>query len=219
MNKNAVKTGIKASGVIIMLTVCFFVMVLVFPRENYKTVTGFIAAYRLSLLMPAIPAFLLTLVNIPFYVSLYFYSDEQKRPIALTGLLFGVGYSLCCGINYFMQLTIVPLNVQLKQEGLLSVSSMFISGSPAYMLDNLGYAFLSIGFLFFSMIFNLKGLQGYIKSAYVVYGISGLTGVVGYITAKPWLESFLIISALPYLIAVVLTFAEYIRLYKNTDIA
>ncbi len=218
MKKNAVKTGIIAAVAVIVLTVCFFLMVIISPPGKYNTVADFIEAYQPSILMPAIPAFFLALMNIPFFVSLYFYSEEPKRPVALTGLVFVAGYSLCSGINYFMQLTLVPLNVKLMQENLLAVSCMFIPGSLAYMLDNLGYAFLSVGFLFFSMIFSLRGLQGYIKSAFIIYGISGLTGAIGYITATPLFEAFLIISALPYLVAVILTWAEYMRLSKNAEL-
>jgi hypothetical protein len=218
VKKSALKTGIKAAVAIILLTICFFITTMFFPSGQYTTVAEFIKAYRPALLVPSVPAFFLALVNIPFFVSLYFFSDESKKPVALIGLLFGLCYTLCCSINYFMQLTVVPLNVQLKQEGLLSVCCMFIPGSLAYMLDNLGYAFLSVSFLLFSFVFNLKGIQGYIKSLYIIYSTSGLTGTIGYVAINPLLESFLIISALPYLIAVILTLIEYIRFYKNSEL-
>jgi hypothetical protein len=82
----------------------------------------------------------------------------------------------------------------------------------ALALDNLGYTFLSVSFLFFSGIFALRGLQGTIKAAFIVYGITGLMGTSGYITGSAFLGSFVFISAFPYLVAVVLMLIQYLRI-------
>jgi hypothetical protein len=132
-------------------------------------------------------------------------------------LLFGIAYVVCSGFNYFLQLTVVPQNIQLGQLSAVSLLSMHIKGSMAFALDNLGYAFLSVGFLFFSGIFNHKGLQGYCKAAFVVYGITGLLGTAGYMTGNAFLDSFVFISAFPYLVAVVLMLIQYVRISVNPE--
>jgi hypothetical protein len=105
----------------------------------------------------------------------------------------------------------VPQNIHLEQLA-VSLLSMHIKNSPAFALDNLGHAFLSLCFLFISGIFTLKGLQGYIKAAFMVYGFTGLLGTIGYMTGSAFLESFVFISAFPYLVAVVLTLIHFIRI-------
>ena len=217
MNENARITGIFAGIVILLLTLAFIILVSVFPSGEYQTMDQFISGYTRALLFPVIPSFLLVLANIPFFISLFYYAEEPARPFALAGLLFGVAYTLCSGINYFVQLTVVPQNIHSGHLSAVSLLSMHIKGSFAFALDNLGYAFLSVSFLFFSGIFALKGLQGYTKSAFIVYGITGLMGTAGYMSGNAFLESFVLISAFPYLVAVVLVLALYLRKSGRTE--
>jgi hypothetical protein len=217
MNENARITGIIAAIVILLLTLAFIILVSIFPSGQYQTADQFITGYTRALLFPVIPSLLLVLANIPFFVSLFYYAEEPVRPFALAGLLFGVAYTVCSGINYFVQLTVVPQNIQLGQLSAVSVCSMHIKGSLAFALDNLGYAFLSVSFLFYSGIFALKGLQGTIKTAFIVYGFTGLLGVTGYVTGNEFLDSFVFISAFPYLVAVVLMLIHYFRISGRTE--
>jgi hypothetical protein len=215
MNENARITGILAALFIVLLTLAFIVLVSIFPPGEYQTPDQVVSELKNTMVFPVIPSLLLVILNIPFLVSLFYYAEEQARPFALTGLLFGVAYSVCSGINYFAQLTILPQNIQLGQLTAVSLLSMQMKSSLAFALDNLGYAFLSLCFLFFSGIFTLKGLQGYIKSAFIVYGITGLLGTIGYITGSAFLDTFVLISAFPYLVAVVLMLLNFFRMSKN----
>jgi hypothetical protein len=212
MNEKARITGIFAAIVLLLLTLTFIILVSIFPPGEYRTADQFISAYSRNLIFPVIPSFLLVVANIPFFVSLFFYAEEPAKPFALAGLLFGAAYAVCSGINYFVQMTIVPQNIQLGQLQAVSLLSIHIKGSMALALDNLGYTFLSVSFLFFSGIFALRGLQGTIKAAFIVYGITGLMGTSGYITGSAFLGSFVFISAFPYLVAVVLMLIQYLRI-------
>lgn len=217
MNKSARSIGIISSLAILLFTLAFIILISIFPPGEYDSAKQFLTAFSPALLLPVIPSFLLVLANILFFVSLFYFAEESFRPIALAGLLFGTAYAVCCGTNYFTQLTVVPQNIQLGRFTSLAVFSMHIRGSYAYALDNLGYTFLAIAFLLFSGIFSLKGFQGYIKSTFVVYGISGLLGTLGFITGNSFLESFVFISAFPYLIAVILMLIQYFRMIEKKD--
>lgn len=217
MRNNALRLGIFSAIAIIALVVVFMVLVIIFPPPEPSSAREFMADYTHSYIFPVIPSFLLVLANLPFLVSLYFFADESRKPIALSGLLPGLGYVLCSGINYFLQLTVVPQNIKMGQESAVAIFSMQLPGSFGYAIDNLGYAFLSISFLFFSGIFYLRGFQGTVKSAFVVYGISGLLGTLGYMTGQAFLESFVLISAFPYLIAVILVMICYTREMRKSE--
>jgi hypothetical protein len=217
MNENARITGILSSFLILLLTLVFIVLVSVFPPGEFRTPDQLISEYSQAKIFPVIPSFLLVLANLPFLVSLFFFAEEPARPYALTGLLFGIAYAVCSGINYFMQLTVVPFNIHAVQLTAVSLLSMHVRGSLSFALDNLGYAFLSLCFLFFSGIFKLKGLQGTIKSAFIVYGITGLLGTTGYITGNEFLDTFVFISAFPDLVAVVLMLVQFIRISEAKE--
>jgi hypothetical protein len=60
-------------------------------------------------------------------------------------------------------------------------------------------------------------LQGTIKSAFIVYGITGLLGTTGYITGNEFLDTFVFISAFPYLVAVVLMLVQFIRISEAKE--
>ena len=217
MNKSARFIGIISCLAILLLTLAFIVLISVFPPGEYDTAKQFLSAFSPAILLPVIPSFLLVVVNILFFVSLFYYAEESFKPFALAGLLFGTAYAVCCGINYFTQLTVVPQNIQLGRFSSLVFFSMHIKGSFTYSLDNLGYTFLAVAFLCFSGIFSLKGFQGTVKSTFVVYGITGLMGTLGYITGNSFLESFVFISAFPYLIAVILMLIQYFRMIEKED--
>lgn len=217
MNENARITGILSAIVLLFLTLAFILLVSIFPSGEYQSADQFLSVYTRALVFPVIPSFLLVLANIPFFVSLFFYAKEPVRPFALAGLIFGAFYAVCSGINYFVQLTIVPQNIRLGQLSTVSLLSMHIKGSLAFALDNLGYTFLSVSFLFFSAIFTLRGLQGTIKTAFIVYGITGLLGTTGYMTGNAFLDSFVFISAFPYLVAVVLMLIHYVRISDKPE--
>jgi hypothetical protein len=217
MNKNARLTGIIASIAILLFTLAFIILISIFPPGEYDSAEQFISAYKPALLWPVIPAFLLVMANIPFFVSLFYYSEESLKPFALAGLIFGAAYAVCSGTNYFVQLTVVPQQVEAGQFSFMAAFNMHIRGSFAYSLDNLGYTFLAVAFLCFSGIFCLKGFQGTIKSTFVVYGITGLMGTLGYIAGNSFLESFVFISAFPYLVAVVLMLIQYFRMTDKLD--
>ncbi len=218
MNKNARNTGIVASLAILTLTLAFVILISLYPPGEYTSAREFVLAFSPYLLLPVIPSFLLVMFNLLFFVSLFYYAEESLKPLAMAGLLFGTLYVVFCGCNYFTQLTIVPQHIQLGRLSSLSVFSMHIRGSFAYAMDNLGYTFLAIAFLFFSGIFTLKGFHGYIKATFIVYGISGLLGTLGYIARNSFLESFVFISAFPYLIGVGLMLVQFLRIRNNESL-
>ena len=218
MNKIALLLGILSSVAILFFTLAFIVLISFFPPGEFSTMDNFISDYSSSRIYPVIPSFLLVLANIPFFVTMFYVAEKTRRPLALTGILLGSGYALCSGINYFVQLTVVPQNIHLGQGLSVTPFIMLVPGSFAYALDALGYTFLSLSFLFFSGLFNLKGLHGYIKAVFVVYGISGILGTLGYTTGNSLLESFVFISVFPYLIAVLLTLILFVRERKKPAI-
>lgn len=203
------RTGQSATISIIALTVLFIILMLLYPPESYESAEKFISEFKIHDIMPAIPGLLIVLASLPLFAAMYFYASSERRIPALTGVLFGTGYLVCCGTGYFSQIGMTTRFLNESDKDVISEYIMSNHGSFVYAIDNLGYMFLSLSFIAFSGIFSQHGLQSWIKTVFVIYGIAGLIGTVGYITHYPLLENLLILSVIPYLTGIVLLFVEF----------
>jgi hypothetical protein len=214
MNLSVKKTGMAATVSIILLTLIFLITIIIYPMEAYQSAASFLDRFGKDDLWPVIPSFLLVLANIPLFAALYVYSTGESKVFALTGTLFGAGYMICSGTNYFIQIGMLARNISEPDSAIISTFIMANPGSFACAIDNLGYLFLSLSFLAFSGIFNRHGLQSWIKALFIIFGISGLLGALGYILNNRLLENLVLLSAIPYLAAIILLFIEFKTLRK-----
>ena len=212
MNFSVKRTGLLATISIILLTFLFLTAVVIFPQDDYHSAASYLGKFGKTSLLPVIPSFLLVLANIPLFATLYFYATSEKKIFALTGTLFGAGYMICSGTNYFIQMGMIVRNISEPESAVISTFIMANPGSYACAIDNLGYLFLSLSFLVFSGIFNQRGLQSWIKAIFIIFGISGLLGALGYILNNRLLENMVIFSAIPYLAGIILLLIEFSRL-------
>jgi hypothetical protein len=195
-------TGIIAGISIVVITLAFLVTVVLFPVNEAASIEEYIRNYNVSSVIPVIPSFLLV-------IALYFYANEDKRIFALIGIIFGTGYMINCSINYFIQLSAVNKSILSGNTAFIEPLLMYNPLSLAYSLDNLGYLFLSISFLFFSPIFSKGGLPSWIKTLFIITGISGILGCLGYLLNNSLLESLVFITAFPYILSIALLIFEF----------
>ncbi len=212
MNFSVKKTGQAATISIIFLTFLFLASIILYPYDDYRSASSYLSGFSITNLLPVIPSFLLVIANVPLFAALYFYATSEKKIVALTGILFGAGYMICSGMNYFVQLGMIGRNISEPESIIISAFLMANPGSFAYAVDNLGYTFLSLSFLVFSGVFNQRGLQSWIKTVFIIFGISGLLGALGYILNNRFLENMVLLSAIPYLAGIILLFTEFHRL-------
>jgi hypothetical protein len=212
MNFSVKRTGLAATISIILLTVAFGVIIIIWPQKDYQSASSYLNIFSIADLMPVIPGFLLVLANAPLFAALYFYANSEKKLTALTGILFGAGYMISSGTNYFVQMSMVVRNISVSEPSAISPFLMANPGSYTYAIDNLGYLFLSLSYLAFSGVFNQRGFQSWIKAVFIIFGISGLLGVLGYILNYRLLENMVLLSAIPYLAGIVLLLIEFSRL-------
>jgi len=160
--------------------------------------------YTSAQLLPLIPSFLLTLANIPLFVALFLLAEKNLKVNALLGLIAGLAYSFFSGLTYFLQMSILPNAVNSGNHAVIDLLAMTSPVSLTYALDNLGYFFLSLSFLFFGFIFKSGKLQQSIRIISWLYAFSGIAGFAGYISESRGLENLVLLSAIPYLIAIIL---------------
>ncbi len=212
MSLSLKRTGLTATISIVLLTIIFGIAIIIYPPQDFRTTSAFLNEFGFKNLAPIIPGFLLVLANVPLFSALYFYAGSEKKITALAGILFGAGYMVCSGTNYFIQMGMIVRNIPGSESGNIALFLMANPGSFASAIDNLGYLFLSVSFLFFSGIFSRHGLQSWIKAIFIIFGISGLLGALGYILNNPLLENMVLLSAIPYLAGIILLLIEFSRI-------
>ena len=87
-------TGIIAGISIVVITLAFLVTVVLFPVNEAASIEEYIRNYSVGSVIPVIPSFLLVIANIPLFIALYFYANEDKRIFAVIGIIFGAGYMI-----------------------------------------------------------------------------------------------------------------------------
>ena len=203
-NRSLVNTGLISTTSIIILVVFFIAGVFTVPPVEYANATMFSRQYTSAQLLPLIPSFLLTLANIPLFVALFLLAEKNLKLTAMFGLIAGLAYSFFSGLNYFLQISILPGAVNGSNHAVIDLLAMTSPLSLTYALDNLGYFFLSLSFIFFGFLFKSGKLQQSIRIISWLYATLGLLGFTGYLSGNNGLENLVLLSAIPYLIVIIL---------------
>jgi hypothetical protein len=158
-------------------------------RASYKTpVVSFTAAVVTSVLFVfsgitatiaiRIPSLLSGIILVPAFVLLmaciHEYASAETRLYSRVGLLFAVGYSVLIGFNYYMQLTLATLP---------AFAVMFDMKSPKsimWVIEILGYGFMSLSTLSAAWVFTSGGIVMIVKWLFVTNGVLGVGGMLGY---------------------------------------
>jgi hypothetical protein len=84
-------------------------------------------------------------------------------------------YGVLISFNYYLQLTLMQKNV----SG-LELFSMSDPNSMMWVIEVLGYFFMGLSTIFVSIIFGSSFLERSIKLIFIVNGILGIGGIIGY---------------------------------------
>lgn len=122
----------------------------------------------------------------PLYVlfinSYYDYATDNKKVLVRISLLFGIAFAVLSSINYFVQLTVVRLNIE---QGHIDGLGHFVQANPYSVMSSinmLGWTlFLGLSSLFIFPIFKGDKLNKIIGYAFLFNSISCVLGGVGYI--------------------------------------
>jgi hypothetical protein len=134
------------------------------------------------------PSLVSGILLIPVFVVLmaciHEYAPTERKIYSRLGLLFALGYSVLIGFNYYMQLT-------LATQSLYSVSfDMTDPNSIMWVIEVLGYGFMGLSTLSAAWVFRTGTLENLVRWLFVLNGILGLGGMIGY--ALHWSMSLLL---------------------------
>ena len=123
-----------------------------------------------------IPCFLLTFSFLIMIVCINTIASEDKKIWSLLALLFALGYTIILSSCYYIQIVVVEYNlVHHSTEGLsLMLFAPPYPHSIPGALEGIGYAFMSLSFIFASKLFSGDKLSKWIKRSFLISGLTGL---------------------------------------------
>ncbi len=118
--------------------------------------------------------FYLMLIN-----SFYDCSEESKKPAARLSLLFALGFTILSGINYFIQISAVRLNLE---KGAGVGLEMFLQANPLSVMNSIALLGWTL-FLGFSSLFIIPAVAKIkaLKIYFIINTISCFLASIGYL--------------------------------------
>jgi len=90
---------------------------------------------------------------IVFFVSIHFYAEEKRKFYSLTALIFASLSALILVTDYFIQVSVIqPSLINGESDG-ISILTQYNPHGLFIALEELGYIFMSISFLFIAFAF------------------------------------------------------------------
>jgi MFS family permease len=124
------------------------------------------------------PSLISGIILVPVFTVLmaciHDYARTQRRLFSRLGMLFTIGYAVLIGFNYFMQLTLV------RQDLYTVPFDMSDPKSIMWVIEVLGYGFMGLATFFAAWVFNNGKLEKAIRWLYIINGVLGIGGMIGY---------------------------------------
>lgn len=190
MNRLSAKLGYWSALVclitFIVFTVCFVAIAIVNPLFTWTNLSDFVTyTQNNNQLFKYIAQFSMLIFGAAYVVMLagiYDYTPEDKKILTRISIYFGILFAALVGINYFVQISAVRLDLL---KGQLTGLEQFVQSNPTSgiaAINMLGWSlFLGLSSIFIAPVFAGGKLEKVIKYAFLVNGIICLLGGVGYV--------------------------------------
>lgn len=125
--------------------------------------------------------FIVTCLFLILIICIYYTAPEDKKILGHIGLSFAIMYATMISLNYFIQLTFV-------QFGAFNTDIFSITNPQSLMMtiEVLGYFFMGLSTLFIAPIFHSGRLEQSIRWLFVLNGILGIGGAIGFALNLDW---------------------------------
>lgn len=206
-NKTAQRLGFWSAVLTAVLILCFAITfglyqpILHAPWNGMQTYTD---TFKVEpFLAWVIPCFLLTLSFLIMMVCIHSQTSDEKKIWSLLALVFAIAYTTLLSACYYIQIVVVEYNlVNHSTDGLtLWLFAPPYPHSIPGALEGIGYAFMSLSFIFASKLFSGNKLSKWINRSFL---FSGLTGLI--VFTDP-------IFPLPLIITLIVAFVNAILLF------
>jgi hypothetical protein len=216
MNRTVAQAGFWAGVAATALNVLFTIGILAIPATKWTDPQTFASAFKPVEILPSIPSLLLGPAMVVLMLSVHYYAPQDKKILSLAAAAFTILYAGLCGVNYFVQITVVRQSILNGDFVRLAPFIMANPQSAMLAIDTLGYFFLFLATLFAAPIFAGGKLENAIRWLLVISGILGLFGVLGFAIGEQTMYFIgLMGSGLPFLAATMLLAVLFYRLTEK----
>jgi hypothetical protein len=102
------------------------------------------------------PALIMMILFMAFMTSIHQYTAKEKKVYSLTGLGFAFLSASIIIVNYFMQISIVPISILYGEFDGISLLTQYNEHGIFIALEEIGYILMSLAFLMLAFVFNKK---------------------------------------------------------------
>jgi len=185
------------SAILASIFTILFVMLaigttLVSPPKAWSGIQTYAEHFNWLDMASFIPAFFLAPTMVILMACIHAVTPEKKQVFSLIGLAFTSIYAAIIPTNYYLQLFVVRLNLQIGTLDGLALLAQPNLHSIFFALETLGYAFLSLATLLVSPVFKGGMLAGWIRSLFIISGALGIFGVI----VAPFDQPYIIFAGL-----------------------
>lgn len=159
MKNNVYLLGIISSSIAIVMTSTFlFALILGFWFVEISNIISYITCFILA------PAFVI------MTISLHYTNPSEKKIWSLIGVAFSIIYAIFILLTYYTQLALAfnPPNVSIDILKLLDYQE---PNSWMFVVDMLGYGFLTLSTLFTGFMFSGDKKYKWLKGIYIAHGL------------------------------------------------
>lgn len=139
---------------------------------EWTGVSAYVETFSPMQMFTVLPSILLASAYLIFTVSLYYYSENDKKIWSHLSIAFGLIYAIISTTNYLIQIiTVMPSLKNNQLEGL----EIFVAGNSNSIFYALmgSYLFLCISSFFIALIFNKDKEQKAIRMLFFGAGLAG----------------------------------------------
>ena len=170
----------------IIFTACFVVIVVTSPFFMWTNLLDYLKHVSENNQILLYTAQTSMLLFGPLYVvmisSIYDYVPSSKKILARISMNFGIIFAALISMNYFIQLSVIRLNLTKEMIAGLELFIMVNPSSIILAILMLGWTlFFGLSSLFAAPIFSGSRLESTIKIAFLANGIFCLLGGIGFV--------------------------------------
>jgi hypothetical protein len=190
MNRSSIQLGFWSASLcvvaFVVFMVCFVAIPFVNPMFSWTNLSDYVVYENgHNQFLKYLAQFAMLLFGALYVIllaSIQELAHDDKKILTRIASYFGIGFAALIGINYFVQISAVRLNVlNGRTQGL----DQFIQSNPTSgiaAVNMLGWTlFLGLSSLFVAPVFSGGRLERIIRYAFLANGIICLIGGIGYI--------------------------------------
>jgi hypothetical protein len=150
------------------------------PIVPWRGIDQYASTFDFFQIASMIPGFLVVLPFLPMMAAIHYTVARDRKVFTLIGVAFASLAVGMLGFQYYSQVTVVNYNIAAGDEPALG---LFVLGNPHsffWVLEVLGYGFMSLSTLFAAFAFTEGYLARWIRALFVANGILGVAGMAAF---------------------------------------